>query len=139
MRALIPEAFGAPIGRYVPGVEVETASTRLVSVTGQVAVDSTGETVGLGDVVRQTEQVFDNLQQVLAEAGAGLADLLSVTVYLTDREDFEGFNKVRNRVFAQITPPSSTVVIVAGLVVPGHLVEVSALAVVAAEPPKEQR
>ena len=50
---------------------------------------------------------------------------------LTGREHFDAFNAVRNRVFAESVPPSSTVVIVAGLAVPAHLVEISAVAAVA--------
>ena len=102
-----------------------------VQVSGQGPVDpATNEYLYPGDVAAQTEQVYRNLARVLEGAGGGLADLVQVTVYLTSRADFDAFNAVRNRVLATQPPPSSTVVVVAGLVVPEHLVEISAVAAV---------
>ncbi|GHJ47529.1 translation initiation inhibitor [Catellatospora sp. TT07R-123] len=102
---------------------------RWVYVTGQVATDASGATVG-ADIATQAEQVYRNITAVLAEAGAQLGDLVAVTVYLVDRADFPAFTAVRDKVFAEVSPPSSTVVFVAGLVVPEHLVEISAVAAV---------
>ncbi|GAA1226337.1 hypothetical protein GCM10009665_16130 [Kitasatospora nipponensis] len=125
---LLPPDFGAPIGRYTPGLLSTGPCGDWVFVSGQVATDAQGRTVGAQDIRTQTRQVFANLAAVLAEGGAALSDLLSVTVHLTSRADFAGFTEERNRVFAHRTPPTSTVVIVRGLVVPEHLVEVSGIA-----------
>lgn len=133
LTAVVPAGTEHALGRYSPGIAVDTSAADLVFVTGQVAVDEAGRTVGIDDVAAQAERVYLNLGRVLAAAGAGLRDLVSVTVYLTGREHFDAFNAVRNRVFAEGVPPSSTVVIVAGLAVPEHLVEISAVAAVARE------
>lgn len=127
---ITPPGAEHALGRYTPAIEVDPADVRLVFVTGQVAVDEDGRTVGVGDVAAQAEQVYRNLRTVLAAAGGDLADLVQVTVYLTDRDLFDAFNRVRNRVFGDVVPPSSAVVVVAGLVVPDHLVEISAVAAI---------
>jgi len=51
-----------------------------------------------------------------------------MTVFLTARADFDGFNEVRNEILCTEPYPSSTLVVVAGLVLPEHLVEVNAVA-----------
>lgn len=133
---LVPATHSAPIGAYTPGIAVDAAGQLVVHLTGQVANDPQGRVVGTGDIRRQTEQVFDNLRAVLAESGGSLADLVAVTIYLTDRALFDGFNEVRNRVLADGTAPTSTVVFVSGLVVPEHLVEISGIAVVGRKEPE---
>ena len=133
LRAVAPASEHA-LGRYSPGIAVDARHADLVFVTGQVAVDEAGRTVGVGDVAAQAEQVYANLGRVLEAAGGSLRDLVQVTVYLTSRADFDAFNAVRNRVLSASPPPSSTVVVVSGLVVPEHLVEISAVAAVPREP-----
>jgi enamine deaminase RidA (YjgF/YER057c/UK114 family) len=101
---------------------------RLVAVSGQVALDQDGNLVGPGDAVRQTEQVFRNMATALAAAGSGLDRLVKLTVFLTDRNDLDAYRRVRDRHIDPERPPASSLVLVAGLVHPGFLVEVDALA-----------
>ena len=129
--ALIPEGHSKPIGRYSPGVRVQVSGdSSLVFVSGQVATDSQGKVLAAGDPGGQARVVFERLAQVLAAAGGSLADLVSVTVYLTDVEaDFAAVSAVRNEVLSE-PPPASVLVEVSRLAEPGCLVEIAGLAVV---------
>ena len=60
----------------------------LVVVSGQAALDEHGVVVGAGDFDAQAEQVFRNLERVLAAAGSGLDRVVKVTIFLTDTSYF---------------------------------------------------
>jgi len=125
-RDLVPAGASRPIGRYVPGVQVDAGPVRLVFVSGQVATDGEGRTVG-ATAGEQAEVVFENLRRVLAEAGALPEHLVSVVIYVKRIEDFEAVSAVRNAFFAE-GAPSSTLVEVSALAEPEHLLEVSGVA-----------
>ena len=99
-------------------------------ISGQVALSPEGEIVGVGDVTRQAEQVFGNLASILEAAGASLADVVATTTYTTDRAHTLAVNDVRRARLTGACPPTSTLLIVAGLARPEFLVEISAIAVV---------
>ena len=87
----------------------------LLFVSGCIAVDGDGRLVGGDDVVAQTRQVFANLDAILAAAGASFADVVKVTVFLTDIDDRPAVNEIRREVFG-VTRPASTLVEVSKLV-----------------------
>ncbi len=101
----------------------------LLFVSGIVAVDGEGRLVGGDDVVEQARQVFRNMGDVLAAAGCGFADVVKVTVFLTDVEDRPRINPVRQEVFGDARP-ASTLVEVPRLAVEGAKVEIECVAVV---------
>jgi 2-iminobutanoate/2-iminopropanoate deaminase len=115
-----------PISHYTDAVRAGD----LLFVSGFVPVDGDGRLVGGDDVVAQTRQVFANLAAVLAAAGATFADVVKVTVYLTDIEDRARINPVRQEVFRD-TRPASTLVEVSALATPGARVEIDAVALLA--------
>ena len=117
------EQAPVPLGAYVNALVV--AGTCYVS--GQVPVDSAGQTVGVGDPRVQAGQVFRNLAAVLAEHGMTLSDVVALTTYLTRVEDSAVVSAVRRESFGEHRP-TSTVVCVAGLLHPHWLLEVSAIA-----------
>jgi 2-iminobutanoate/2-iminopropanoate deaminase len=88
-----------------------------------------GELPGDGGFRAQAEQVCENLQRVLATAGASLRDIVKITTFLVDRETMPIWREVRSRYLGP-EPPASTAVIVAGLIDPRWLIEVEAIAVV---------
>ncbi len=114
-----------PISHFTDAVR----AGMLVFVSGIVAVDSEGRLVGGDDVVEQTRQVFRNMGDVLAAAGCGFADVVKVTVFLTDVEDRPRINPVRQQVFGD-TRPASTLVEVPRLAVEGAKVEIECVALV---------
>lgn len=81
----------------------------LVFTAGQVALDpKSGELVGT-TTAQQTEQVFKNLQAVLAAAGTSLDNAVKTTVYLADMADFAQMNEVYAKHFGTHKPARSTV------------------------------
>lgn len=99
----------------------------LAFLSGFIAVDEQGALVGGNDVVAQARQVFANLEAALRAAGSSFADVLKVTVYLTDISDRARINPVRQEFFGDARP-ASTLVEVSALVVPDARVEVEAVA-----------
>lgn len=115
-----------PISHYTDAVRAEGP---LLFVSGVVPVDGAGRLVGGGDVVAQARQVFSNLGAVLAAGGATFADVVKVTVFLTDVDDRARINVVRQEAFGEARP-ASTLVEIAALAIPGARIEVEAVAVV---------
>ncbi|MFG3715428.1 RidA family protein [Micromonospora sp. NPDC047730] len=108
---------------------------KLVFVAGQVAWDADGVTVGDGDLATQVEQCYLNIGTALAGAGATFADVAKLTAYVVDwtPNKMPLFLAGATRAFAKlgITPaPPATLLGVAALHVPEHLVEIEATAVI---------
>ena len=106
-----------------------TGAGRLVIVSGQLPLDATGQLVGGPDALAQARQVFANLGIGLRAAGAKPADIVKFGFYLTDLADLDAVREARNEFVGDGEPPASTLVQVAGLVVPGARIEVDALAI----------
>ena len=96
-------------------------------MSGAVAVDGEGSLVGGDDVVAQARQVFANLGEILAAGGCSFADVVKVTVFLTDVDERPLVNTVRQEVFGAVRP-ASTLVEVPRLAVPGARIEVECIA-----------
>jgi reactive intermediate/imine deaminase len=120
----VPE-LAEPISHYTDAVR----AGELLFVSGVVPIDGEGVLVGDDDVVAQARQVLANLGAVLAAAGATFADVVKVTVYLTDIADRARINPVRQEVFGAARP-ASTLVEVSALAVPGAKLEIEAVALV---------
>jgi len=101
---------------------------RLLFVSGQVPVDAAGQLVGPGDFRAQVHQVFRNLQANLEAAGASWAEVVKLTVFLTDMAHFPIFNEVRQE-YLQPPFPTATTVAVSALVSRDWLIEIEAFAV----------
>jgi 2-iminobutanoate/2-iminopropanoate deaminase len=100
-----------------------------IYVSGQVALDPEGNIIGIDDMAAQTQQVFENLETVLKEAGATIDDVVKITVFMTDLNRFSEFATVRENFFPS-GMPASTVVSVNGLLLPDLLLEVEAIAII---------
>jgi reactive intermediate/imine deaminase len=101
----------------------------VVFVSGQGPISAEGELVGDGDFEAQTRQVFENLQTVLAEAGASLEAVVKVTVFLTDMGTLRDYGRIKAE-FIPGEQPASTAVEVTSLALPGMMIEVEAIAAV---------
>jgi 2-iminobutanoate/2-iminopropanoate deaminase len=113
-----------PAGAYSPAVR----AGGLVFVSGQVPHDpATGVLVG-DDVEGQTTQVLANVKRALEAAGAGLSDVVSMTVYLADIDDWGRFNEVYKTIMTAPYPTRTAL----GADLRGILVEISAVAYVGA-------
>ncbi|MGR4878270.1 RidA family protein [Streptomyces sp. LARHCF249] len=114
-------------------VSVATGS-KLVFVAGQVSWDADGVTIGEGDLAAQVEQSYLNVATALAEVGASLDDVAKLTVYVVDwtpdqmPQLMEGITRALTKLGVAAVPPASLLG-VAALDVPEHLVEIEATAV----------
>ena len=111
-----------PLSHYTDAVRFGD----LLFVSGIAPLDSEGRLVGGDDVTLQAGQVLRTMQLILDEAGAGFADVLRVTVYLTDIEDRRRINPLRQQYFGDARP-ASTLIEVSALAVPGMKVEIEAI------------
>jgi enamine deaminase RidA (YjgF/YER057c/UK114 family) len=106
-----------------------------VYLRGQIGQNlDTSESVGIGDVEAQAEQAMANIDQLLREAGSGLADIVKVVVYLVDARYREPVYRVMGR-WLKGVHPVSTGVVVSALARPEWLVEIDATAVISGEAP----
>lgn len=115
------EGLHAPISHYTDAVRFGD----VLYVSGCGPLDADLNLVG-DDVAAQTRQVLTNMQRILEAAGATFADVLKVTVYLTNVNDREAINPVRQEFFGAARP-ASTLVEVSALAIPGMMVEIEAV------------
>jgi enamine deaminase RidA (YjgF/YER057c/UK114 family) len=94
--------------------------------TAQIPIRTDGS-IETGDIEKQADLTFDNLKKTVEAAGGTLADVTQVLVYLTGKEHFVKMNEVYRRYFSKPYPNRATV-IVAGLMVPGAVIEIVAYA-----------
>jgi 2-iminobutanoate/2-iminopropanoate deaminase len=107
--------------------------TTLVFASGATARGASGEVVGVGDIRKQTEVVIQNLRSELAAAGATLADVVKVTVFVRNIGDFDVIQEVRRRYFERPYPASSLIE-VSALAAPELLIEIEAIAAIGSFP-----
>jgi len=109
-----------PVGAYSPAARAGD----FVFVSGQVPRDpASGQLIG-DDIETQTKQVIRNVERALGTAGASLADVVSVVVYLADVDDWGKFNTLYKELMPTPFPTRTAV----GSNLRGILVEVSAVA-----------
>lgn len=126
---LNPESLAKHRASIYSQLVVVEGGGRTVYVAGQVSRDARGETVGVGDVTAQTEQVVANLRLALATVHADLKDLVKVTVYTTDLRHLPLIDAVRRRHFVD-SLPVSTLLEVRKLSKSEYLVEIDGIAVI---------
>lgn len=116
------KGLAEPLSHYTDAVRFGD----LLFISGFIGLDGNSKLVGGDDVAAQARQVFVNMKAVLDEAGAAFADVLKVTVYLTDIDDRTKINPVRQEVFGNHRP-ASTLIEISKLAVPGAKVEIEAV------------
>ncbi|KPK01196.1 MAG: hypothetical protein AMK71_06505 [Nitrospira bacterium SG8_35_4] len=80
----------------------------LMYVSGQIPIDSVTGLMVKGTIEEETETVLNNLKIIVEESGAGMGDVLRVSCYLADMEDFARFNSVYEKYFQTAPPARST-------------------------------
>lgn len=101
----------------------------LIFVSGQAGIDHDGRIVGVGEFETQARQALENLDRVLRTGGSSLANVVKVTIFLTDMTHFDKVVELRRQWF---TPPypADTIVEVTSLYSPDAMFEIEAVAVV---------
>jgi len=113
---------------------VVPAGAATIYVGGQNGVDETGKVVAVDDVAAQAVQAVCNVETVLHAAGAALSDVVSWTVLIAaDADVAAAYGAIAPRLARAGAPPLVTAARVAGLAVPGALLEISAIAAVTAD------
>jgi 2-iminobutanoate/2-iminopropanoate deaminase len=103
----------------------------LLFVSGQVAVDERGQTIGIGDARAQARQVLANLRNALEAGGSDLRSVARLTTYATSLGMLTALREVRHEVFGPLGHfPASTFVAITSLAKPEYLVEIEAVAVI---------
>jgi enamine deaminase RidA (YjgF/YER057c/UK114 family) len=127
-----PEGLGRPLGQYSQLARVR--ASEFVFIAGQLATDSAGDVIGVGDFQAQCAQVFANIGAALASVGAGWGNVVQFTTYLVDSQDIAEFMAYRSREFPRIFPngayPPNTLLIVDRLVQKPFLVEIQTVAAI---------
>lgn len=122
----LPE-LSEPVSHYTDAVSFG----QLLFVSGRIGIDPGSQAVP-DDVVDQARLVFADIGRVLDAAGASFADVVKVTVFLTDIDDRPKINPVRREFFGEHRP-ASTLVEVSRLVMPEAKVEIEAIAALPAQ------
>jgi len=85
------------------------------------------DSIAGADIRTQTRSVIENIRDILAAAGASLADVVEVSTFLVSMDDFKGYNEVYSEFFGY-EGPARTTVAVAALPHPHLLIEIKAVA-----------
>ena len=122
MQPITTSGAPRPAGHYVQGL----AHGGLVFVAGQLPLDpASGALVGLGDIVAQTEQTLANVEAILTAGGSDLSRVVSLTVYVREREHWAAVNETCARIFGAHRPTRAVIPVPA--LRDGCLIEIQAI------------
>ena len=107
------------------GTVMDYGDRRHVLISGTASIDNRGEVVHVGDVVKQTQRMWENVEALLAEADATYQDVAHFIVYLRDMADYA----VVQQLFAGRFPDVPTVFTLAPVCRPAWLIEMECMAV----------
>ncbi len=124
---LNPQTISQPSG-YTQVVKVGDTAY----IAGQVSVAADGSIVGKGDAETQVRQVWRNIEAAVQAVGGALPQVVKTTTYVTSPDYAAAVRKVRNELFQNGNPPTSTLVVISALAHPDFMVEIEAIAVVGA-------
>ena len=111
-----------------------TGPAKTIYLAGMGSEDeTTGAILHQGDVMAQCVYAFAKIKKALAAQGAGMADIVKITTYLTDMRSRVDYNKCKAQALGDAAPPTHTLINVSQLALQGMLIEVDATAVVAAK------
>ncbi|NQS96918.1 MAG: RidA family protein [candidate division Zixibacteria bacterium] len=104
-RSILTDKAPQPIGPYSQAIRAGD----FIFTAGQVPVDPAANEVVEGGVQAQTRRSLENVKAVLEAAGASLSDVVKVTVFLKDMNDFAEMNEVYAEYFTDNKPARSAV------------------------------
>jgi aminoacrylate peracid reductase len=121
-RVIVPKGSAPPLAPYSPG----TKAGNVIYVSGTLALDSSGNLVGKGDVKAQTQHILETIKAVLEAAGGSLKDVAFNQIFLSDMGGYAAMNEVYREYFPD--NPPARYCIRADLVQPEFLVEIASIA-----------
>ena len=124
-----PEAVAKPKG-YSHAAEIDLGKSKMLIISGQVAMDAEGRVVGMNNFEQQADQVFKNIKTIVESSGGTMNDVVKLTFYLRDVSNIVKVREVRDRYVNTASPPASTLVEVSDLFRDEFLLEIEATAVI---------
>jgi aminoacrylate peracid reductase len=121
-KPVIPAGSPPPLAPYSPGVVADN----VLYVSGVLAMDSSGKTIGVGDATAQTRAVLESIKSIVEAAGGSMADVTMNSIFLKDLADYPKMNAVYKEYFPSDFP--ARYCIKAELVKPEFLVEIASIA-----------
>lgn len=118
---IIPAGGAKPLAPYSPGIRFGD----LVFTSGQIGLDPNTGALVPGGAAEETEQALLNLEKILEAADSCLDNVIKITVYVSDINDYATINQVYGRFFKE-TPPARAVI--QGQLPAGAAVEFDAVA-----------
>lgn len=100
----------------------------IIEVTGTVASGEDGNVVGKNDPYEQTKYIYQKIEKVLQQAGAGMKDVVRVRMFVTDISKWQEYGRGHSEFFKTIKP-CNTMVQVSALIDPDYLVEIEITAI----------
>ncbi len=104
-KVVYTERAPKPVGPYSQAI----IAGNFIFTAGQIPIDPKTNQIVQGDIKEQTRQVLENLKAVLEEAGATFDDVVKVTVYMRDLNEFSAMNEVYSEYFKNSPPARTTV------------------------------
>lgn len=125
VKFLNPDTVAAPIGRYTHAIET-APNARMLHISGQVGMSKDGK-IAQG-CAAQAEQIWRNIEAILAAAGMKLTDLVRVNTFLVNAADVAASRAARQQFLGEHRP-ASTLLVISALATPDYLIEIEATAV----------
>jgi aminoacrylate peracid reductase len=119
---IVPKGSAPPLAPYSPGAKAGNT----VYVSGTLAIDKDGKTVGVGDAKAQTRFILESIRSVVEAAGGSMKDIAFNHIFLKDLKDYAAMNEVYREFFPANQP--ARYCIRADLVKPEFLVEIASIA-----------
>jgi aminoacrylate peracid reductase len=119
---VLPAGSPPPLAPYSPGIKADN----VLYVSGMLAMDPSGKTVGVDDVRAQTRQVLESIRAVLEAAGGSMENITYNMIFLKDLSDYAAMNEIYGQYFPK--EPPARFCIRADLVRPEFLVEITSIA-----------
>ncbi len=123
-----PRSLPVPPGNF----SWVSQADKTLYLAGQVGIDASGQTIGIGDADAQVRQIYRNIELTLKEFGGSLNNIVKTVTFVVGKENLAGARKGRKAIGDEgmmTIRPASTLVVVAGLASDEWLVEVDVTAV----------
>jgi 2-iminobutanoate/2-iminopropanoate deaminase len=123
-QVVIPKGGAKPMAPYSPGI----ISGNLLFTAGQIGLDPDSQKMVAGGVEAQAKQALENLGTILDAAGLDFSNLVKVTVFMTDMNDYAAINTIYGTYFDDNPPARSAVQV--GALPGGAAVEIEGIAAI---------